>query len=302
MTTETIPAAATATPAADSTATTTNTETAASAGGKEATSQASGSTAAEGTVPPSLFDAGTVESGEKPAAEGAAAKEGAAADAPKWHYADGTPGKGDAPEWFQKDKYKTVEEQAKAYTEAVKKLGAFTGPPKDGKYEFKSATGKPQLDEKHELTQRLNEWAVKRGLNQEGYSEALGMLSDWYVASQPNMKAIKQSMGRDVDTRLTNVSDWVKANMPELHGDLQKTISGYSAPFALKTIEAIIAKTRSQSINKPAEDTVVPSTGRAAYEQALAAKDAKGNLRIRTDKVYAAKIERDYANWLEQNR
>ena len=36
------------------------------------------------------------------------------------------------PEWYKADKYKSVAEQAKAYTELEKKFGGFTGAPKDG--------------------------------------------------------------------------------------------------------------------------------------------------------------------------
>ena len=45
---------------------------------------------------------------------------------------DGIKGVGDQPEWYKADKYKSVAEQAKAYTELEKKFGGFTGAPKDG--------------------------------------------------------------------------------------------------------------------------------------------------------------------------
>ena len=45
---------------------------------------------------------------------------------------EGVKGVGDMPEWYKADKYKSVAEQAKAYTELEKKFGGFTGAPKDG--------------------------------------------------------------------------------------------------------------------------------------------------------------------------
>ena len=52
---------------------------------------------------------------------------------------EGIKGVGDLPEWYKADKYKSIAEQAKAYTELEKKFGGFTGAPKDG-YSLAEAT------------------------------------------------------------------------------------------------------------------------------------------------------------------
>lgn len=52
---------------------------------------------------------------------------------PKFLFADGVEGTGETPEWFKSNKYKTVADQAKAYTELESRFGAFSGAPKDGK-------------------------------------------------------------------------------------------------------------------------------------------------------------------------
>src|SRR5688572_4360911 len=56
------------------------------------------------------------------------------AETPTWFYSDGTPGKGAIPSWFKFDKYKSVEEQAKAYPHLESRMGKFVGAP-DGDYE-----------------------------------------------------------------------------------------------------------------------------------------------------------------------
>ena len=43
-----------------------------------------------------------------------------------WLWGDEVPGTGEAPEWFNGAKYKSVAEQAKAYPELEKKFGSFT--------------------------------------------------------------------------------------------------------------------------------------------------------------------------------
>ena len=40
---------------------------------------------------------------------------------------DGIKGTGEAPEWYKSDRYKSVADQAAAYTELEKKFGAFKG-------------------------------------------------------------------------------------------------------------------------------------------------------------------------------
>ena len=50
----------------------------------------------------------------------------------EYFLSEGIKGAGDMPEWYNPSKYKSVSEQAKAYTELEKKFGGFTGAPKDG--------------------------------------------------------------------------------------------------------------------------------------------------------------------------
>jgi len=49
-----------------------------------------------------------------------------------WMWGDDITGTGEKPEWFKDSKYKSVSEQAKAYTELEKRLGGFVGAPKEG--------------------------------------------------------------------------------------------------------------------------------------------------------------------------
>ena len=48
-------------------------------------------------------------------------------DKTAWYLYEGIKGQGEMPSWFLADKYKNVMEQAKAYPEAQKRFGAFTG-------------------------------------------------------------------------------------------------------------------------------------------------------------------------------
>ena len=90
----------------------------------------------------SLIDA--VDPAALPAAPAVAADPAPAEPAPdaaKWYLAEGVAGNGEPPEWFRADKYKTLDEQAKAYVELEKRFGAFTGAPKDGVYKINMPEG-----------------------------------------------------------------------------------------------------------------------------------------------------------------
>ena len=56
---------------------------------------------------------------------------GATEEVATWNLSEDTPGKGDAPEWFKADKYKTVADQAKAYKDLEGRFGSFTGAPEE---------------------------------------------------------------------------------------------------------------------------------------------------------------------------
>ena len=45
---------------------------------------------------------------------------------------EGIKGSGDAPEWYRADKYKSIADQARGYSELEKRFGGFKGAPKDG--------------------------------------------------------------------------------------------------------------------------------------------------------------------------
>ena len=73
---------------------------------------------------------------------------------------EGIKGVGDLPEWYKADKYKSVAEQAKAYTELEKKFGGFTGAPKDG-YSIVEGVEAEEVSMEMEL-QKLGDNAVER--------------------------------------------------------------------------------------------------------------------------------------------
>lgn len=255
----------------------------------------------------SLLDA-AVPATDPPPADAAAGPKDAKTglikgEAAKWFFADGTPGEGDPPEWFKATKYKTVEEQAKAYNELEKRLGAFVGAPKDGKYEFKLPEGiTGELDESHPLLAGFNKWAVEKQINNEAYNELLGMFAQYEASLAPDMNEVLKRVGEKADERIASVTNWARANLQGENFELvREALSGANADVVFKALEAVVAKTRQPALPKPGQD--VPGaavTGLAAIQEAHAKRGPDGKLLVETDLTYRAKVDKMYQQFYAQ--
>lgn len=230
-------------------------------------------------------------------ANAAAAK--AEAEATAWFYADGTPGKGAAPVWYLADKYKTVEEQAKAYPELQKRLGAFKGAPKDGKYEFKAPEGLPvEIDGSNPLVGEFQKWATENQLSQEGYQQVMSMFATYEAAQIPDMAQIKADIGDNVDARIEATTQWARANLGhEEYLMLQEATATPMAAKVFKVVEAMIAKTKQVSLPKAGEDVVGANPqGLAGIRHLMEAKDKDGRLRYFNDEAYRREVDKKNAD------
>ena len=221
-----------------------------------------------------------------------------APEAPKWHYADGTPGKGEPPAWFKGDKYKTVEQQAEAYAHLEKRLGAFVGAPKDGKYEFKAPEGlNVELKSDDPLVGDFTKWAATNQLSQAGYNELLGMLAQYEAGRQPDIGAIKGELGPDADTRITSVVQWAKANLDKADYEVMRAATaGVNAASVFKTLERMIAKTVQAPLPPPGAD--VPAgqpVGLQAIQAKMNVRDENGQVKFFVDSKYRAGVEAELA-------
>lgn len=226
-------------------------------------------------------------------------KPGEPAEAPKWFLSEGVGGSGDAPDWFKADKYKTVDEQARAYTELEKRFGAFEGAPKDGVYKINPPEGiQVEFDTEHELFQGLNKWAKESNLSQKGYDQVIGMLAKYEASLAPDMGEIKKQVGENADARISSATQWVKSNLStDEYSAFSKALTQSNAAEVFKAFEAVIAKTRQVAMPKPGEDvTSAVDTGREAILAAQNKKNDKGERLYDIDPKYRMDIEK---RWME---
>ena len=219
---------------------------------------------------------------------------------PEWFLYGDVKGTGDPPTWYKADKYKTLADQAEAYVHLEKRLGAFTGAPKDGKYEAPplpdGVAGEFMTD--HPVFEAFTKWAVENQVSQKGYNDILGMLATYEAAQAPDFAAAKQEIGEEADKRIETVSLWAKANLDATGYDqYREALSGQNAAAVFKTIEAITAKVRQPAKAKPGAIAGDEPVSPLAEIHAMQAKvnPATGKRFFEEDAAYRANVERKRA-------
>lgn len=240
-----------------------------------------------------------VDPGAAPAApaQPATPAEPAPAAEAKWYYGENVPGTGDAPEWFKTDKYKTIEDQAKAYTDLEKRFGAFVGAPKDGVYKVNIPEGfKGEFDTAHPLFQELNTWAKESNFSQEAYDSVIGMLTRYEASMVPDMAEIKKELGENADARLSSAAQWAKSNLTaDEYAAFREAQTQSNAASVFKAFEALIAKTRQVALPTPGADVPGAAPTGIAEIQAMQAKTNENGQRLyEIDPKYREQVEQKW--------
>ena len=195
---------------------------------------------------------------------------------------------GEKPEWL-KDKYKTVEDQAKAYSDLEKKLGAFTGAPEDG-YELTLPEGiEGQFDTEDPRLAWFQEAAKNSNMSQEAFTEMLhGFVQHEVQSTSVNRDSELAQLGPNASARLKNLSDWGQANLtPDVYEGM-KALATTAA--GVQTLEAIVAQTREARI-PTGQETVKTGISEAELQQMVA------NPEYKTNPAYRKKVEAEFSQF-----
>ena len=216
---------------------------------------------------------------------------------PEWRFSENLPGEGPAPEWFKKDKYGTVEEQAKAYKELEQRFGSFTGAPRDGKYSINLAEELTEkgvsIDADDPLYSDAVEFAKESNMSQDGFDKMMNLYATALLAEQAALQQFQEdqfkSLGDNAQARITNLVNWGKANLPaDLYQGFQEMAVSANA---VKTMEKLISLTRSAPID-PAN--AIPKNGTSDEElrKMQFEKDEHGNRRLSVDPEFRKKFKK----------
>lgn len=206
-----------------------------------------------------------------------------------WAWSESVTGEGEAPEWFKGEKYKTVEDQAKAYTALEGKFGSFTGAPEEY-----TVTISEELQEKgvefaedDPLLTEAQEMAKELGMNQEGFDRMLNMYATMQLAETQAIEDLRteqmKELGNNGQERVDNLDAWAKAN---LSADLYDGFKEMAiSANAVKAMERLVAMSRGKAIT-PNEAVTSPTITEEEVRKMQFEKDEHGNRKIATDPAF----------------
>jgi len=202
----------------------------------------------------------------------------------EYFLSDGIKGTGEMPEWYKADKYKSVAEQARAYTELEKKFGGFTGAPKDG-YEMLD-----DVYEGDELWSELVDFGQRQNMSQAALNEAWGLLTAQEEAlEQVNLEMELEALGERGPERIKTVEQFLKNN---LDADTYEEVRyAVNSATSIQLVEALINATSPAPL--PIDGNV--TSGGLTWEDIEAEmfrKNEHGQLLRSVDSNHEKKIQR----------
>ncbi len=200
----------------------------------------------------------------------------------------------DVPEWFRQDKYKTVEDQAKAYAELEKRMGSFTGAPEDD-YQVPQVEG---LDagvmESNPMIAWFKQSAREAGMDQASFERFVsGYLSTEQEMISNNRQNELAALGDNAKSRLTDLADWGQGNLSADQWEIFKGVA--STAVGVELLESMIGRTREAKLAR--DPQVTQSSGHTTAEelrQMRYAKTETGHLRMSVDPEYKKQVDRAY--------
>jgi hypothetical protein len=207
----------------------------------------------------------------------------------EYFLAEGIKGAGETPEWYKSDKYQSVAEQAKAYTELEKKFGGFKGAPKDG---YTAPEGVASDDA---LLTELTEFAKDTNMSDEAFGRAWELLTAQEQAVEEATQEMEmQKLGDNATQRLKTVEGFLKNNLDaETYSAAQELVT---TAESVALIEMIIKATVPSKL--PIEGGEHPQgLTWADVEAEMFRKDENGNLLRSTDINHERKVQEMMASF-----
>lgn len=246
------------------------------------------SMAEEGDDPPGGGDNSMLPAGSPPA------------DPPAGDPPADPPAGDDNQEWFLKDKYKTVEDQAKAYPELQKKLGEsakMVGAP-EGDYELSMPEGLDgEVDTGNPLLDKFTKTAKDMNLSQEAFNNILhAYIQGEAELTKTSIETEMKALGDNVDRRLKDLADFGAANMDPETYDAFRAVASTAA--GVKVLEAMKGLTHEHKL-PDGGDVNLNKGGHTpdSLKEMLNKKDEGGHRLISIDPDYKKKVDQAYADY-----
>lgn len=205
---------------------------------------------------------------------------------PSFRWSDDVAGEGEAPEWLLSDKYKTVAEQAKAYSEVAKKLGAFEGAPEN--YELNLPEGfEGAWDDQNPLLGKFQEIAKEMGMNQKGFDQMAALAVEFMsVDNEIDQQVELAALGENAAKRIKTLDAYSQANMPkEIREDF---LAITSTAAGIRLAEWMASRDRQSPLPRLDGSTAPAGKTRADLEKMME------DPRYGVDPAYSASVSKAY--------
>lgn len=212
---------------------------------------------------------------------------------PSWFYSAptednaGVAGAGETPpEWLNVSKYKSVEEQAKAYPEAASRLGGFESAPEE--YTLPEGFDDDTIDAG--LVDIVKGLGKEYNMGQTMFNDLMGKVNDYQndIADKSKESAM-EALGENAEGRIQEVNNWLNSNAPK---EIVETIAPMAeSAEAIEALEFFISKSKSSKM-ADANAVQADKVSQAEYADKLMAKDSHGNLKISIDPAYKAEMDK----------
>lgn len=191
----------------------------------------------------------------------------------KWYIDEGIPGQGDRPAWLP-DKFKTVADLSKSYSELEKKL--VTSVPES--YDFSSSKYiDPEYDAFKELQQYGKEKRVPKDFMDKMISSFDKYMDQFNVDPQDEMK----KLGDGAEERLNVLNNWAKANLSQ--SSYEALTNNLTNAESIKALEELRGKFMSNNLLVPNQNNT-PTQGISVNE--LKDELSQNLEKYKTDKGY----------------
>ena len=156
-------------------------------------------------------------------------------DSIEWRWAEDIKGEGNKPDWL-KEKYKSVSDQAKAYTELEKRLGETKGAPKDG-YVFDGIEGLASDDP---MLKSFGDTFKELNLTQDGANR---LIAEYMTAQKAaygvDLEAEVKKLGPQANDLIKTVNQRIDNNF---NPELAKAMKGWvHTADDMKALQALLS-------------------------------------------------------------
>lgn len=201
---------------------------------------------------------------------------------PEWYFAEGVKGEGERPEWLH-ERYKSMADQAKAYTDLEKKFGEFKGAPNE--YSLEGLEG---FNSDDPLIKHFSETFKELNLSQQGFERVVKDFVEIQSKSyEANIAQEMEKLGPQAKQQVDQINNWIGNTFDQ---ETAETIRGWvMTANDVKALEALRAFQPRSSI-----PTAEQAMNVASYESSTEVKNemTKNWSRYNEDENYRATIKR----------